>query len=183
MRNGSPQRISEFIAAAVVSSLLAVGLTKQFNQALIVHLIRSVAEDHGLDPDHFLRMAEIESGYDPNAMHPKSKASGLFQFIPSTARQYRLRNVFDPWANSEAAADLWQDNARMLGKHLRREPRPGEIYLAHQQGATGAISLLTNPGQPATKIVGHKAVVMNGGTEDMTAEAFAAMWVDRFESD
>jgi SLT domain-containing protein len=128
-------------------------------------------------------MAEIESGLNPSAYHPKSGASGLFQFLPSTARQYELNAVFDARANAHAAAALWRDNAKELRRSLGRSPTAGELYLAHQQGAAGAASLLANPGEPATEIVGYKAVTMNGGGGEMTAGAFAAMWIDRFERD
>jgi len=126
-------------------------------------------------------MAQIESGFDPFAYHPVSQASGLFQFLPATARQYKLNAVFNARANANAAAILWLDNARMLRKGLGREPSPGEVYLAHQQGATGAIKLLTNPERPAGEMVGYDAVTMNGGGQDMSAHAFTAMWIKRFQ--
>ena len=171
----------EFLGAAAIETALALALTGRFNEAVIVSLIRETAQSRGLDPDDFVRMAEIESGFDPNARHPISGASGLFQFMPSTARQYKLKAMFDARANANAAAALWLDNTRALRKGLGRKPKSGELYLAHQQGATGAIKLLTNPNAPATEIVGHDAVVLNGGTEDMIAQAFASMWISRFQ--
>ncbi len=175
------RRVGEFVGFAAISLPIAVLLLPQFNQVVIVSLIRETAQEHGLDPDHFVRMAEIESAFDPFAYHPDSRASGLFQFLPSTARQYKLQAVFNARANATAAAALWLDNARVLRKGLGRKPSPGEVYLAHQQGATGALKLLRNPNKPAGDVVGYDAVTMNGGTEDMTAYAFAAMWIDRFQ--
>ena len=66
--------------------------------------IRETAQEHGLNADDFLRMAEIESAFDPVAYHPVSRASDLFQFLPSTARQYQLSAVFNARANAKAAA-------------------------------------------------------------------------------
>jgi hypothetical protein len=146
-------------------------------------LIREAALNHGLNPDDFVPMAEIESRLDPYAHHPVPHASGLFQVLPATARQYKLDNVFDARANANAAAALWLDNRRALRKGLGRSPSPGEMYLAHQQGAGGAIKLITNPDEPATDVVGYGAVTRNGGTGDMTAETFASIWIDRFQQD
>ena len=109
-------RCREFAAAAAIATTLALLLTGQFNRAVIVSLVRDTAEKNKLDPDDFLRMAEIESGLDPHARHPVSGASGLFQFLPSTARQYKLKSVFDAQANANAAAALWSDNSRALKK-------------------------------------------------------------------
>lgn len=174
---------AECAGAAAVATALALALTGMFNQAAIISLIRDTAESRGLDPDDFVRMAEIESGFDPFAVHPVSRASGLFQFLPATARQYKLTSVFDARANADAAAALWIDNARALRKGLGRDPSPGELYLAHQQGAGGAIRLLTHPNTRATDIVGEAAVTLNGGTDLMTADAFADMWISRFRQD
>jgi peptidoglycan hydrolase CwlO-like protein len=57
-----------------------------------------------------LRVAKCESGYNPNAVNRSSGASGLFQFLPSTWASLPQHNqsVFDPVANAQAAAVLYQ---------------------------------------------------------------------------
>src|SRR5919199_5023994 len=59
-----------------------------------------------------LRIAKCESGYNPNAVNRSSGASGLFQFLPSTWRSTPQgsagASVFDPVANAQAAAWLYQ---------------------------------------------------------------------------
>ena len=59
-----------------------------------------------------LRIAKCESGYNPNAVNRSSGASGLFQFLPSTWRGTPQgsagASVFDPVANAQAAAWLYQ---------------------------------------------------------------------------
>jgi hypothetical protein len=67
-----------------------------------------------------------------------------------------------------------------LTKALGRPPTPGELYLAHQQGATGATRLLTQPNAPATSVVGNPAVVNNGGSPLETAAQFAGQWTNKF---
>jgi hypothetical protein len=134
---------------------------------------------YGLPQGYLSRTAGIESNGDPNASNP-SGATGLFQFMPSTARQYGLTNPNDPVASANAAAALAADNARTLTRGLGRAPTPGELYLAHQQGAGGALGLLTHPDAPAVSIVGRDAVVQNGGNPNMTAAQFAQLWESKF---
>nr|WP_172682371.1 transglycosylase SLT domain-containing protein [Sinorhizobium meliloti] len=157
----------------VNTKLIAFGNERREMMAIIVE----VAIQQGINPKDFLRMAQIESGFNPRAMHPNSRACGLFQFIPSTARSYVLTDCFDPRANADAAAALWLDNAVGLRKALGRGPSAGEVYLAHQQGLGGAIRLLANPERLAHEIVGPRAVILNGGTLNMTAREFAQLWI------
>ncbi len=66
--------------------------------------IRAIVEEksrqHGLDPLLVHSVIRAESNYNPYAISPKG-AEGLMQLIPSTARQYGVRNSFDPEQNIE----------------------------------------------------------------------------------
>lgn len=135
---------------------------------------------YGLDPSYLPRLAQIESGGNINAKNPNSTAEGPFQFIRSTAAQYGLTNPRDPVQAADAAARLALDNKNALTRALGRDPTPGELYLAHQQGAGGAIKLLSNPDAPASAVVGEQAVALNGGRPGMTAGQFASQWVNKF---
>lgn len=57
-----------------------------------------------------LRVAKCESNYNPFAVNRYSGASGLFQFLPSTwqSMPQHAQSVFDPVANAQAAAVLYQ---------------------------------------------------------------------------
>lgn len=144
-------------------------------------IIRQAFARQGLDPEVGLKIARIESGFNPQAQNPQSSAGGLFQFIDSTARSYGLSDKFDPVANSEAAARFTNDNRNLLRSKLGREPTAGEIYLAHQQGAGGAIKLLSNPDASAADLLGAKAVTLNGGQPGMAARDFASLWANKLE--
>lgn len=64
-------------------------------------IITSVAQAHGVDPLLVSALIEVESGYKPRARSNKG-AMGLMQIMPATAREYNVRNPFDPRANIEA---------------------------------------------------------------------------------
>lgn len=155
----------------------AAGVAPRLNNAGLDQHIVAAAGRHGVSADALRVIAQIESGGDVNAKNPNSSAGGAFQFIDSTAAQYGLRNRYDPAEASDAAARLLRDNASTLARALGRAPTTAELYLAHQQGAGGATSLLTRPGARAADIVGADAVRLNGGHADMTAGEFAGLWL------
>ncbi len=145
--------------------------------AAIRDTISRAAVRHGVDPGALLKIAELESSFNPQARNTSSSAGGLFQFIDSTAADYGLADRFDPSQAADAAARLAKDNAASLRKVLGRDPTAGELYLAHQQGAGGAAKLLSNPNRKAADLVGAEAVRLNGGRPDMSARAFANLWL------
>ncbi len=142
-------------------------------------IVSDAATRHGVEPEALLKIAMLESSFNAKAQNPASSAGGLFQFVDGTARQYGLADRFDPEQAADAAARLAKDNAAHLKKVLGRAPTAGELYLAHQQGAGGAGKLLKNPNARAADVVGAKAVRLNGGSSDMTAGAFANMWINK----
>lgn len=143
----------------------------------LASLFAELERQHGLPSGYMARTAQIESGMDPNARNPRSSAGGLFQFIDGTARQYNLQNRFDPVEASQAAARLAADNASFLRRRLGRDPTAAELYLAHQQGAGGAINLLSNPNSR----VGGAEVTLNAGRDGMTGGEFANQWISKFD--
>ena len=64
-------------------------------------IIASVSEAHGVDPLLVRALIQVESNYRPRARSHKG-AMGLMQLMPSTAREYKVRNPYDPKANIEA---------------------------------------------------------------------------------
>jgi hypothetical protein len=64
-------------------------------------IITAMSEAHGVDPMLVRALIQVESNYKPRAKSRKG-AMGLMQLMPSTAREYRVRNPFDPRANIEA---------------------------------------------------------------------------------
>ena len=64
-------------------------------------IISAVAQAHGVDPLLVQAVIQVESNYRPRARSRKG-AMGLMQLMPATAREYRVRNPFDPKSNIEA---------------------------------------------------------------------------------
>ncbi len=143
--------------------------------------ITSASQRHGVDPDYLSRTAMLESGGRADAANPNSSARGPWQFTKATAGQYGLTDPADSNASADAAARLTLDNKRVLAQNLGREPTPAELYLAHQQGATGATRLLSNPDAPVESVIGPDAARLNGARPGMTAGQFAQMWIQRYD--
>jgi soluble lytic murein transglycosylase-like protein len=68
-------------------------------------MISQSESKYGL-PNGFLgRIADAESDFNPNAKNSKSGASGMFQFMPDTAKGYGI-DPMDPAQASDAAGKM-----------------------------------------------------------------------------
>jgi soluble lytic murein transglycosylase-like protein len=93
-------------------------------------IIAALAETHGVDPMLVSALIQVESGNKPTARSNKG-AMGLMQLMPSTARQYKLRNPYDPKANIAAGV-----------KHLKSlldRFRTVDLALAAYNAGEGAV--------------------------------------------
>ncbi|NTG94256.1 hypothetical protein [Rhizobium rhizogenes] len=142
-------------------------------------LFNAIEQRNGLPAGYLARTMQIESG-GRNTGPNQAGAEGYFQFIPSTAARMGV-NPRDLNSSADGAGRLAAESARYLRTGLGREPTAAELYLAHQQGAAGAMKLLSNPNENAASLVGTKAIIQNGGREDMTAAQFAQMWANKFD--
>jgi hypothetical protein len=64
-------------------------------------IISAMSQAHGVDPLLVRALIQVESKYNPRARSSKG-AMGLMQLMPQTAREYNLRNPYDPKSNIEA---------------------------------------------------------------------------------
>lgn len=71
-------------------------------------LISTVAASYQLDARLVHAVIEQESNYQPRA-RSKAGARGLMQLMPDTARQYGVRNSYDPKSNLEAGVRHLKD--------------------------------------------------------------------------
>jgi len=86
-------------------------------------LIAAAAEAHGVNPILVQALIQVESNYQPRARSNKG-AMGLMQLMPATAREYRVRNAYDPAANIAAGVkklkgliDTFKDTALALAAY------------------------------------------------------------------
>ena len=92
-------------------------------------IIASMSEAHGVNPLLVRALIQVESNYRPKARSHKG-AMGLMQLMPSTAREYKVRNPYDPKANIAAGV-----------KHLAKliEVHGVELALAAYNAGEGAV--------------------------------------------
>jgi hypothetical protein len=179
-RQGANAAFAPILGGGASPTPAAAPVADAGTSAPLSSAISAASSKYGVDPSYLTRVASVESGGDVNAANPNSSARGPFQFINSTAQQYGLTNPNDPVASADAAARLTLDNRNALTQALGREPTQGELYLAHQQGAGGAIKILQNPNAPVSSAVGDTAAALNGGAPGMTGGQFAQKWTSRF---
>ncbi len=131
-----------------------------------------IEQRYGLPSGYLAMMRAKESGNGRDVYNKDSGAAGDFQFIPKTAQQYGLINPYDTMAAADATARLAVDNMAALRRGGVTNMTATMLALAHQQGAGGALKLLSGEG-PASALVGSRAVSLNGGDPAMTGPAFA----------
>ena len=120
-------------------------------------VLAAAADRVDVDYISLLTVAHIESRGNAKAQNRNSSAGGLMGFTDRTWRAYIKRyghhygfnhrtSKYNPRANALMAAHYMKDNERVLRKVLKRQPVPGELYMAHLLGLGGAIKLFKTPG-------------------------------------
>jgi len=124
-------------------------------------LLEKTAAEYGLDPKVFTRIAQIESGGNPNAVTGSYR--GLFQLKGGS---------FDPAENARAAAQGFVSQTQDFIRKYGRQPTAAELYMVHQQGPGGYAAHTANPDAPAWQNMASTAEGRQRGPQ----WARAAIW-------
>ena len=155
-------------------------------------LFANIEAKYRLPSGYLARSYQLESRSGTDLYNPKSKAAGPFQFLPSTAKKMGLEDPYDLEASADATARLAVQNREDFQRRGIENPDGKMLYLAHQQGAAGAASLLGGGETPAVAALGkvygkdkekvaQQAVVNNGGSLDISSSDFAGQIMAKYE--
>ena len=144
-----------------------------------------IERQYGLPSGYLARLWQIESASGKAMSTPLSSAKGHFAFTNATAKQYGLKDPNNLIESATAAAKLASDNAKILKS--RGIPVTGPtLYMAHQQGAGGASSVLSDPSSLAANATSLRAVrnnlpsSMRSAAGTMTSGQFSDFWKNKY---
>lgn len=104
-----PAPAADLADAAPVAVAPAPGVADEVLAARpFADLVSTVAASHDIDARLIHAVIEQESNYEARARSRKG-ARGLMQLMPATARQYGVRNSYDPKSNLEAGVRHLKD--------------------------------------------------------------------------
>lgn len=158
--------------------------------------IARAALENNVDPVLALTAAHIESGMGTAPDRKGSQYQGVFQM--GDDRWKEAGGTPEARGDQGAQVSVGVKSLGMtrdqLAQKIGRQPEPWEVYLAHQQGVTGAAALLgANPDASAVQTLAPfykdggalKAIIGNMPGEpdaNVTAGGFTGLWRDRFKS-
>jgi soluble lytic murein transglycosylase-like protein len=125
-------------------------------------LISEHSRAQGVRPDLVRAVMQVESAFNPLARSPKG-AMGLMQLMPATARQYGVRNAFNPAENVRAGVsylrellDRYENNEQLALAAYNAGPgavdRHGQSVPPYRETQSYVAQIGKMAGPPATKV-------------------------------
>lgn len=166
--------------------------------------IATAAAASDINPKALSKIAQIESGNNPNARTGSYK--GLFQLSDREFQKYNPGgNIMDGADNTVAATRKMAAEATAFEKKFGRSPTVLDSYMTHQQGEAGYAAHMRRPDAPAWQnmlstgegqrkgenwakaaIWGNiptKYKAQFGSVNDVTSQDFVNIWAHRLGSD
>ncbi|MBI2438380.1 MAG: lytic transglycosylase domain-containing protein, partial [Lentisphaerae bacterium] len=133
----APLILPESVSLPAVASL--ADSSGQADMAAIIPRLKAIFEQEGV-PQQWVWIAEVESGFDPQAESPAG-AVGLFQLMPATAKRFGLRlTPLDDRLAPEKSANA----AAQYLKYLRQEFGCWPLALAAYNAGEGRLKGIMN---------------------------------------
>ena len=132
--------------------------------------LRRAAQRYSVSAALLAAQIQAESNFNPYARSPAG-AQGIAQFMPGTARQYGLRNPFDPEAAIDAQARLMRDLLRQFGSVPL-------ALAAYNAGPKPVQDCGCIPPYPETQAYVAKVLGLLGGAGDLGSPSFEVRLVE-----
>lgn len=146
-------------------------------------LVAAKARQYGLNPNFANAVADIESSHGTNMgdVRKSQYAGNVFQVGPEERRMLGVSGMGSTEEQVDYGVRLLAQRRKELSDKLGREVTNAEVYLAHQQGVSGAAALITHPSVPAGELVPGRNISANMGDPSRPASEFVSLWEQKVQ--
>lgn len=155
---GTPEDLRAYRRKQKTTALIASGNSD------IKSIIIAAANEEGVPVTTALKIAKLESNFNPRAVSPTG-AKGLFQMTSIATKDvqqrmgYSLKDPFDPRDNARAGMKYIKLVARDLGARL---DETAKIYMGFNIGPAGAKAVMTGQPEKVAKLIKLQAYGKQG---------------------
>jgi hypothetical protein len=117
MREFYQNRVFVFFVILMLSCVTVFGESATSTPVKYNHIIEKAAQKYDLPAKLIHSIIKAESNYNPYAVSSKG-AAGLMQLMPETAKQYNVKDRFDPIENIEGGTKYLKDLVKIYDQNL-----------------------------------------------------------------
>ena len=154
--------------------------------------ISAAAKQYNVSPTEIKLKIGIESGGNPNAVNPKSGATGLGQFMPATATQYGITDRTDPVQSINGIAKFLAGHGGTVGSDMHAADKAymgsGPTADQYAENTRAARQAVIGGGAPApltaAQLEGREGAVLQSAAAAAEARRPGdAVWADRMKAE